>query len=135
MTVKGTNRKLPYIIKILQNFYAFSLGLYCSLFTSCACEKWCYITALLVIYSRLFLWNCTNSRCYQSRLMSLQISSGERFEEENELGVVRNTNTDAQSERHACCLHQDLGRRTWELKASKIVSSRNRLDMNRYQLI
>ena len=35
--------------------------------------------------------------------MSLQISSGERFEEENELGVVRNTNTD-DSEREACML-------------------------------
>ena len=103
MTVKGTYGKLPYRIKILQNSYAFSLGLYCSLFTSCACGKWCYITALLVIYSRLFLWNCTNSRCYRSRLMSLQISSGERFEEENELGVVRNTNTD-DSEREACML-------------------------------
>ena len=29
----------------------------------------------------------------------------------------------------------NLGRRTWELEASKIVSSRNRLHKNRYQLV
>ena len=33
------------------------------------------------------------------------------------------------------CLHQNLERRMRELEASRIVSSRNRLDMNRYQLI
>ena len=33
------------------------------------------------------------------------------------------------------CLHQNLGRRTRELEASRIVSLRNRLDVNRYQLI
>ena len=35
----------------------------------------------------------------------------------------------------ACCLHQNLGRRTRELEASRVVSLRNRLDVNRYQLI
>ena len=33
------------------------------------------------------------------------------------------------------CLHQNLGRRMWELEAPKIVSSRNRLHEGRYQLI
>ena len=33
------------------------------------------------------------------------------------------------------CLHQNLGRRTRELEAFKIVSSRNRLYKDRYQLI
>ena len=33
------------------------------------------------------------------------------------------------------CLHQNLERRTWELEASKIVSSRNRSDVNRYRLV
>ena len=33
------------------------------------------------------------------------------------------------------CLHQNLGRGMQELEASRIVSSRNRLDVNRYQLI
>ena len=33
------------------------------------------------------------------------------------------------------CLHQNLGRRTWELEAFKIVSSRNRLHKDRYQLV
>ena len=35
----------------------------------------------------------------------------------------------------ACCLHQNLGRRMRELEASRVVSLRNRLDVNRYQLI
>jgi hypothetical protein len=33
------------------------------------------------------------------------------------------------------CLQQNLERRTRELETSKIASSRNRLDVNRYQLI
>ena len=32
-------------------------------------------------------------------------------------------------------LHQNLGRRMRELEASRIMSSRNRLDENQYQLI
>ena len=30
------------------------------------------------------------------------------------------------------CLHQNLGRRMWELETSKMVSSRNRLHKDRY---
>ena len=33
------------------------------------------------------------------------------------------------------CLHQNLAERTRELEASKIVPSRNRSDVNQYQLI
>ena len=33
------------------------------------------------------------------------------------------------------CLHQNLAERTRELEASKIVSSRNRSDINRHRLV
>ena len=36
---------------------------------------------------------------------------------------------------HGGCLHQNLEERTQELEASKIVLSRNRSDVNQYQLI